>query len=82
MASKMAKDLGLEDGDKVRVWTEKGSIKASLKMDGDILPDRVKIYQGGWMRKGGGINRIIPERYSRMGIHAAYYEVVCRVEKD
>lgn len=82
MAVARAKDLGLEDGDKVRVWTEKGSIKAILKMDEDILPDRVKIYQGGWSRKGGGINRIIPERYSRMGMHAAYYEVVCRIEKE
>ena len=82
MAAARAKDLGLEDGDKVRVWTEKGSIKAILKLDGDILPDRVKIYQGGWTRKGGGINRIIPERYSRMGMHAAYYELVCRVEKE
>jgi len=77
-----ANELGLDEGETVRVYTEKGSLEAIIKLDGDILPDRVKIYQGGWARKGGGINRIIPERYSRMGMHAAYYEVVCRIEKE
>jgi anaerobic selenocysteine-containing dehydrogenase len=80
--STKANELGMEEGDTVSVSTQMGSIKAILKLDEDILPDRVKIYQGGWTRKGGGINRIIPERYSRMGMHAAYYELVCRVEKE
>ncbi len=79
---KKALDLGLEDGNNIIISTEIGSLKAILKLDNDILPDRVMAYQGGWMQKGGGVNRIIPERYSRMGMHAAYYEVVCRIEKD
>ena len=46
-----------------------------------MLPDRVKIYEGGWLKRNGGINRLIPEIYSKMGNHAAYYEVVCKIEE-
>jgi anaerobic selenocysteine-containing dehydrogenase len=76
-----AKDLGLENQDNVIVSTKTGSIKAILEYDDKMLPDRVKIYEGGWLQRNGGINRLIPEIYSKMGMHAAYYEVVCKVEK-
>lgn len=76
-----AKDLGLNDKDNVKISTETGSINAVLEYDKKMLPDRVKIYEGGWLKRNGGINRLIPEIYSKMGNHAAYYEVVCKVEK-
>ncbi len=81
MNRERAREMGLKERDNISITTEKGSLKAILNLDKEILPDRVMVYQGGWMKKGGGVNRIIPERYSEMGIHAAYYEVVCRVEK-
>ncbi|MDY0235962.1 MAG: molybdopterin-dependent oxidoreductase [Gudongella sp.] len=76
-----AKDLGLNDKDNVKISTETGFINAILEFDEKMLSDRVKIYEGGWLKRNGGINRLIPEIYSEMGMHAAYYEVVCKVEK-
>lgn len=32
------------------------------------------IYGGWWLQRNGGINQIIPEKYSDIGNHAAYYE--------
>jgi len=79
---KSAKDLGLNDKDNVKISTETGSINTMLEFDEKKLSDRVKIYEGGWIKRKGGINRLIPEIYSKMGMHAAYYEVVCKVEKS
>lgn len=76
-----AREIGLNNNDRVKISTETGSINAVLEYDEKIPPDRVKIYEGGWLKRNGGINRLIPEIYSEMGMHAAYYEVVCKVEK-
>lgn len=81
MNDEKAQEMKFAEGDKVKVTTSVGSVEGVLKFDEGLLPDRIKIHQGGWVGKDAGINRVIPERFSEMGIHSAFYEVVCRVEK-
>lgn len=76
-----AQRLGIEDKELVHVSTEKGKIEARLSIDTNIPEDRVKIYEGWWLQRNGGINRLVPEVICQMGLLAAYYEVVCKVEK-
>lgn len=76
-----AHELGIENGERVRVSTEKGQLEAKLATDPKMPQDRIKIYEGWWLQRGGGINRLIPEVICDMGLLAAYYEVVCKVEK-
>jgi anaerobic selenocysteine-containing dehydrogenase len=76
-----ANELGIENWELVKVSTEKGQIEAKLAIDPKMSQDRIKIYEGWWLQRGGGINRLVPEVICEMGLLAAYYEVVCKVEK-
>lgn len=77
--SQIALELGLSDGDLVEVYTEIGSLECAVKLKEKLRKDVVMIYEGWWLQKKGGVNKLISERYSEMGQHAAYYECLCNI---
>jgi anaerobic selenocysteine-containing dehydrogenase len=76
-----AEGLGIVGGDLVEVSTETGHLVCTAEVDQAQRDDLVVIHEGWWLKKGGGVNQLIGERAAGMGLLAAYYEMVCSVEK-
>jgi len=77
----VALELNLLEGDLAEVYTETGSLKCKIEYSENLRNDVIMIYEGWWLQKGGGVNKLIPEKYSGIGKHAAYYECVCNIKK-
>ncbi|GFN34987.1 molybdopterin-containing oxidoreductase family protein [Tepidimicrobium xylanilyticum] len=72
-------NLNLSDGDLAEVYTEVGSLQCKIGLKENLREDVVIIYEGWWVQKRGGVNNLIPEKYSEIGKHAAYYECLCNI---
>lgn len=81
---KIAFKLNLSEGNLVEVYTEVGSLQCEINIKENLRQDIIMIYEGWWVQKKGGVNNLIPEKYSKIGKHAAYYECLCniRVKED
>lgn len=76
-----ATELSLIQGDFAEVFSETGTLICEVNVSKDLNPEIVTIHEGWWLQNKGGVNKLIPEQYSKMGMHAAYYETVCGVRK-
>lgn len=77
--SEIAEMRNIRDGSIREVYTETGSLKCVIQYKDNIRKDILMIYEGWWIQRSGGVNKLIPQRYSKMGDHAAYYECICNV---
>ncbi|MBO9599446.1 MAG: molybdopterin oxidoreductase family protein [Cohnella sp.] len=75
---------GLADGDRVRVWNERGEIRITLKVADNVLPG-VLVCQGLWWESGNeGVNAanlLTSQRLSDMGGGATFFSTRVDVEK-
>lgn len=75
---------GLIDGDKVRVWNERGEIRITVKVTGNALPG-VLVCQGLWWESGNdGVNAaniLTSQRLADMGGGATFFSTRVDVEK-
>ena len=78
--SEIARTRNIKDGSVKEVYTETGSLECMIQLKDNIRKDILMIYQGWWIQRSGGVNKLIPERFSKMGDHAAYYECICNVK--
>jgi anaerobic selenocysteine-containing dehydrogenase len=81
VSSATAAACGLAHGDAAVVRTEQGSLKCSVVVGGEVRDDTVLIYEGGWDRLGGTVNRLTPDTLSDGGNSATYYDVRCGLER-
>lgn len=79
-----AASYGLADGDKVRVWNERGEIRIAIKVADNVLPG-VLVCQGLWWESGNeGVNAaniLTSQRLSDMGGGATFFSTRVDVEK-
>ena len=78
--SEIARTRNIKDGSVKEVYTDTGSLKCMIQLKDNIRKDILMIYEGWWIQRSGGVNKLIPERLSKMGDHAAYYECICDVK--
>lgn len=67
-----AKKLGIEDGDTVCVWNERGSCKLIASVGAKVLPG-VAVSQGLWAGNRHRVNNVTPDRLSDMGGGAVFF---------
>lgn len=76
---KTAQHMGVDEGDTVTVSSERGKIKAVLKLDKAVNNDTAFMHEG-WWHKSGAVNFLTRDRISDMGNQAAYYDSFCRLD--
>jgi anaerobic selenocysteine-containing dehydrogenase len=74
---------GVNDGDRVRVFNERGEIYVTAKVDGAVQPGVVATRLG-WPKlsdEGIGVNALTSERVTDLGGGATFYSCLVQVEK-
>ena len=77
----LGSNLGIRDGDKVLLETLRGSLKGIAKLNDGLREDVVQVFEGMWIKDGGGINLLTPELESDLGANASYYDCLCQVRR-
>jgi len=87
MADMNAEDAaarGIQDGDRIRLWNERGDVRIAVKVANNVLPG-VLVTQGLWWEHGNdgvqAINSLTPQRLSDMGGGATFFSTRVDVEK-
>jgi anaerobic selenocysteine-containing dehydrogenase len=79
-----AEKYGLVDGDRVRVWNERGEIRITVKVAGNVLPG-VLVCKGLWWESGNdgvqAVNTLTSQRLADMGGGATFFSTRVDVEK-
>jgi anaerobic selenocysteine-containing dehydrogenase len=78
-----ARARGIEDGDRVRVWNDRGEIALTAMVDGTV-PEGVVAARLDWSRfneDGVNVNTLTSERLTDIGGGATFYSVLVEVSK-
>jgi anaerobic selenocysteine-containing dehydrogenase len=71
----------IADGDRVRIFNDRGSVEIAVRLDNSMRPGCVVVHNGWWLSEGGGINRLSAARETDMGHGAAYHDNAVEVER-
>lgn len=81
IAGETALRLGLEDGDRAWLVSERGRLPVRVTVDGDGREDLVVVPKGGWSRLGRNANVLTTPRYTQ-GTGCAFNQNFVRIEPD
>ncbi len=71
----------LREGDRVRVFNDRGSLEVEVRIDGGLLPGCVSMTNGWWITEGGTVNFLSRGRETDLGHGAAFHDNLVEVEK-
>ena len=72
---------GIDDGDRVRVFNDRGSLEVPARLDYSLRPGCVYIHNGWWIAEGGAVNWLSYGRETDMGHGAAFHDNMVEVEQ-
>ncbi len=75
-----ARNRGIEDGARVRVFNRRGEFRLPARLDSSLKPGCVSVTNGWWIREGGTVNFCSPGRETDMGHGAAFHDTLVEVE--
>ncbi|MCM3570726.1 molybdopterin-dependent oxidoreductase [Neobacillus mesonae] len=81
VAKNIAEDLGLIQGDEVRVWNDRGEIKGAISILPAAHPNTINIDEGIWRQFGGPVNNLTSSRESDNGLGSTLYDCLVNLEK-
>jgi len=73
--------LGLRNGDPLVLSALDGRVEGLALLDATMRRGTLQCDQGGWLKFGVGVNRVVPGILSRHGLCAGFYEAMVRVER-
>jgi anaerobic selenocysteine-containing dehydrogenase len=76
-----AAQRGIQGGDRVRVFNQRGELFLTARLDLGIRPGCVVAYNGYGDERGGSVNRLSLGRETDMGYGAAFHDNLVQVEK-
>ncbi len=83
-----ANPRGIADGDTIRVFNERGTIVATVRVSNRIMPGVVDVPQGAWYSPdengvdvGGCVNTLTSLRWTPIAFGNAQHTIMCQVEK-
>jgi anaerobic selenocysteine-containing dehydrogenase len=76
-----AQKRGISDGDKVKLYNDRGFLLTEVKLDFSIKPNCVSLTNGWWINQGGTVNFLSLGRETDMGYGAAFHENLVEVER-
>jgi anaerobic selenocysteine-containing dehydrogenase len=71
----------IAEGDRVRVFNDRGSVEIGVRFDHSLRPGCLVIHNGWWLSEGGGINLLSAARETDMGHGAAFHDNAVEVER-
>lgn len=74
-----ARQIG--DGDRVRVYNDRGELRLKAVLDWGVRPGLVNIYEGWWLKQGGSVNLLSQDRMADMGNGTAFHDCLVEVVK-
>ena len=77
-----ARDRGIQSGDQVRIFNDRGEIFVQAKMDLSIRKGCISMTNGWWISEGGTVNLCSADRETDMGYGAAFHDNLVEVEKS
>lgn len=80
-AKNIADYLGLQEGDEVRVWNDRGEIKGTISILKKAHPDTINIDEGIWSKFGGSVNLLTSSGESDNGLGSILYDCLVNIEK-
>jgi anaerobic selenocysteine-containing dehydrogenase len=72
---------GIRDGDRVRVFNDRGSLEIEARLDYGLRDGCVSVTNGWWIPEGGTVNFLSLGRETDMGHGAAFHDTVVQVER-
>ncbi|MDQ1143402.1 anaerobic selenocysteine-containing dehydrogenase [Bacillus sp. SORGH_AS 510] len=81
IASNIAEQKNLQNGDFVRVWNERGEVKGTISILATAHPNTVNIDEGIWKEFGGSVNNLTSSRESDNGLGSTLYDCLVNLEK-
>lgn len=81
VAKNIADRMGLQKGDFVRVWNDRGEVKGYLSILATAHPDTINIDEGIWKQFGGSVNNLTSSSASDNGLGSTLYDCLVNIEK-
>jgi anaerobic selenocysteine-containing dehydrogenase len=76
-----ARARGLTDGDRARVFNDRGSLTLTVQVDYGLRPGCVAVHNGWWLSDGAAVNLLSAARETDMGHGAAFHENLVEVQR-
>jgi anaerobic selenocysteine-containing dehydrogenase len=73
---------GIGDGDRIRIFNDRGKLTVEARLDPGIKPGCVAVTNGWWIRDGGTVNFCSEGRETDMGHGAAFHDNLVEVERQ
>lgn len=81
VAENIAADLGLKNGDYVRVWNDRGEVQGCISILKAAHPNTINMDEGIWKKFGGPVNNLTSSRESDNGMGSTLYDCLVNLEK-
>jgi anaerobic selenocysteine-containing dehydrogenase len=81
MSPEDAGELGLKEGDLVRIFNDRGEIRIKIRPTPGMRPGCVTVFNGLWMEEGGTPNFLSLGRETDMGHGTAFHDNLVSIEK-
>lgn len=79
LSPKDARDRGLRQGDRARIFNTRGELTLEVKLDAGLRPGVASIPNGFWLHEGA-VNQLSQGRETDMGFGAAFHDNLVQVE--
>jgi anaerobic selenocysteine-containing dehydrogenase len=76
-----ARQRGIADGERARVFNDRGEITAAVRLESGIRRGCVSMTNGWWISQGGTVNFLSEGRETDMGHGAAFHDNLVQVER-
>jgi anaerobic selenocysteine-containing dehydrogenase len=77
----IAKEKGLKEGNRVKVFNDRGELIGSVKILAKAHPKTINIDEGQWKKFGGSVNVLTSDRESDNGQGSTLYDCLVNIEK-
>jgi anaerobic selenocysteine-containing dehydrogenase len=81
VAKDVAEEKGLSEGDKARVFNDRGELIGTVKILAKAHPKTINIDEGQWAKFGGAVNVLTSDRESDNGRGSTLYDCLVNIEK-
>ncbi|ETI66207.1 molybdopterin-dependent oxidoreductase [Neobacillus vireti] len=82
IAANIAEERGLQNGDFVKVWNDRGEVKGFISILAGAHPNTINIDEGIWREFGGSVNKLTSSRESDNGFGSTLYDCLVNLDKD
>lgn len=78
---KDANERGIRDGDKIRIFNDRGELTSKVKVNFSLKKGCVVYYNGWWLQEGGTPNLLTKGRETDMGYGTGFHDCLVEVHK-